>query len=114
MKTPNSYSHYSKPCNSWLGVDFGGRYVGYDYESTSSGSTSETLAIGNEKKAMENLNDRLACYLETVRELEKANRKLEIKIQEAIEKRGPEEERDYSRYNTIISELRAQVSKVTN
>ncbi|XP_053173320.1 keratin, type I cytoskeletal 18-like [Scomber japonicus] len=107
-----STTQSSEPCNSWLGVDFGGRYVGYDHKSPSSGSTSETLAIGKEKTPMENLNKRLACYLETaapVRELEMANRKLEIKIQEAIEKRGPEEERDYSRYNTIISELRAQI-----
>ncbi|XP_053173325.1 keratin, type I cytoskeletal 18-like [Scomber japonicus] len=82
---------------------------GYDYESKSSGVNSGALAIGSEKFAMQNLNDRLANYLETVRKLEKANGKLEIKIREAIDKSGPVEERDYDRYNTIILELRAKI-----
>jgi len=58
---------------------------------------------------MQHLNDRLASYLETVRNLEKANSVLEIKIREAIEKRGPLEEKDHGRYNTIITELRAKI-----
>lgn len=68
------------------------------------------LAIGNEKVAMQHLNDRLASYLETVRNLEKANSKLEIKIREFIEKKGPLEGRDYGKYNAIIADLRAKVS----
>lgn len=58
---------------------------------------------------MQHLNDRLASYLETVRNLEKANSKLEIKIREVIEKKGPLEGRDYSKYNAIITELRAKI-----
>ncbi|GAA6223548.1 keratin, type I cytoskeletal 18-like [Lates japonicus] len=87
-----------------VGSGFGG---GYDYQS--SGSTSGTLGIANEKLTMQHLNDRLASYLETVRNLEKANSKLEIKIREAIEKRGPLEGRDYGKYNAIIAELRAKI-----
>lgn len=60
---------------------------------------------------MQNLNDRLASYLETVRNLEKANSTLEIKIREAIDKRGPLEGRDYSKYYTIITGLREKVSQ---
>ncbi|XP_059189254.1 keratin, type I cytoskeletal 18-like [Centropristis striata] len=89
-----------------VGNSFGG---GYDYKSTSSGSTSGSLAITNEKVTMQHLNDRLANYLETVRSLEKANSVLEIKIRETIEKRGPLEGRDYSKYNAIIMELRAKI-----
>lgn len=89
-----------------LGSSFGG---GYDYQSLSSGA-SGTLAIANEKVAMQQLNDRLASYLETVRNLEKANSKLEIKIRETVEKRGPLEGRDYSKYYTIIADLRTKVS----
>ena len=90
-----------------VGSGFGG---GYDYQSLSSGSTSGVLGITNEKATMQGLNDRLASYLETVRTLEKANHKLEIKIREAIEKKGPLEGRDYSRYFAIIEDLRAKVS----
>ncbi|XP_076597081.1 keratin, type I cytoskeletal 18-like [Chaetodon auriga] len=89
-----------------VGSSFGG---GYEYQSSSSGLTSGNLAITNEKVTMQRLNDRLAAYLETVRTLEKANSKLEIKIRETIEKRGPLEGRDYSKYNAIIMELRAKI-----
>ncbi|KAM3617610.1 uncharacterized protein V6R79_008868 [Siganus canaliculatus] len=87
-----------------VGSGFGG---GYEYSS--SGSSSGTMAIGNEKIAMQNLNDRLGSYLETVRNLEKANTQLEIKIRECIEKRGPLEGRDFSKYHAIIAELRAKI-----
>ncbi len=87
-----------------------GSGVGGGYDLQSSGATSGHKAITNEKVTMQNLNDRLANYLETVRNLEKANTSLEIKIKEALDKRGPLEGRDYSKYNAIISELRAKVS----
>uniref|UniRef100_A0A3Q4HTE8 Keratin 18a, tandem duplicate 2 n=1 Tax=Neolamprologus brichardi TaxID=32507 RepID=A0A3Q4HTE8_NEOBR len=90
---------------SRVGSGFGG---GYDYQSLSSGSTSGVMGIGSEKHAMQRLNDRLANYLETVRNLEKANAVLEVKIREATENRGPLEGRDYSKYYTIIEGLRAQ------
>ncbi|KAF1390859.1 hypothetical protein PFLUV_G00062460 [Perca fluviatilis] len=89
-----------------VGSGFGG---GYDYQSLSSGSNSGSPAITNEKATMQHLNDRLASYLETVRNLEKANSTLEIKIRETIEKKGPLEGRDYSKYNAIITELRAKI-----
>lgn len=89
-----------------VGSSFGG---GFDYQA--SGAAADSLAIANEKIAMQHLNDRLASYLETVRSLEKANKSLEIKIRETVEKRGPLEGRDYSKYNAVITELRSKVSR---
>lgn len=71
-----------------------------------SGNSADIM--GNEKFAMQNLNDRLASYLETVRNLEKANQKLEIQIKEALQKSGPDF-RDYSKYQNIVDELRKKV-----
>ncbi|RVE70174.1 hypothetical protein OJAV_G00061920 [Oryzias javanicus] len=88
---------------------WGGRRVssgGYDYHTV---NTSGNLAIANEKATMQHLNDRLASYLETVKKLEKENQTLEIKIREAIEKRGPLEGKDYSKYYVTIKELRAKI-----
>uniref|UniRef100_UPI0037E78086 keratin, type I cytoskeletal 18-like n=1 Tax=Semicossyphus pulcher TaxID=241346 RepID=UPI0037E78086 len=87
-----------------VGSGFGG---GYDYQSVS--SSSGAMAIANEKATMQHLNDRLANYLETVKKLEMANRELEIRIREAIEKRGPLEGRDYGKYHDIIADLRAKI-----
>lgn len=81
-----------------------------------SGSAGASMAVGggagimgDERGAMQNLNDRLANYLETVRNLEQANKELEMKIMEALEKGGPDM-RDYSKYEPIIEDLRKKVS----
>lgn len=87
--------------------------VGSGAGSFSSGiqvSGSGTDIMGNEKFAMQNLNDRLANYLDTVRNLEQANQKLEIKIKEALEKSGPDF-RDYSKYQAILDDLRKKVRR---
>ncbi|XP_056316177.1 keratin, type I cytoskeletal 18b [Danio aesculapii] len=76
----------------------------------SSGSSGGIL--GNEKGQMQNLNDRLAAYLDTVRRLEQENGKLEQQIREALEKGGPET-RDYSKYNAILDDLRRKVFDAT-
>ncbi|XP_017575658.1 keratin, type I cytoskeletal 18b [Pygocentrus nattereri] len=68
--------------------------------------------VGDEKRQMQSLNDRLASYLETVHKLEEENSKLEQKIREAMEKAGPDM-RDYSKYNAIIDDLRKKIFDAT-
>ena len=80
----------------------------YDYQSL--GTNSGSFTVGNEKATMQHLNDRLSNYLETVRRLEQANGKLELQIFEFLDKKGPAANRDYSKYNATIADLRAKVS----
>ncbi|XP_077054505.1 keratin, type I cytoskeletal 18b isoform X2 [Siphateles boraxobius] len=80
--------------------------------SLRAGAGSSGAQIGNEKGQMQNLNDRLATYLDTVRRLEQENSKLEMQIREALEKGGPES-RDYSKYNAILDDLRRKVFDAT-
>lgn len=74
----------------------------------SGGGGSGAILSGQEKVTMQNLNDRLAIYLEKVRSLESANAKLEQQIRDWYQKQAPAV-RDYSKYQLIIEELRKKV-----
>lgn len=98
--------------SSALGGGTGSSFGGAGTSVAAGGDTGAKI-MGNERGAMQNLNNRLANYLETVRNLEQANKELEIKIKEALEKGGPDM-RDYSKYEPIIEDLRRQVSMTMN
>lgn len=100
----------SSTVSSGLGSSFGAGSGAGGFSSSTQVSGNSTDIMGNEKFAMQNLNDRLASYLETVRNLEQANHKLEIKIKEALEKSGPDF-RDYSKYQAILDDLRKKVRR---
>ncbi|KAM6164182.1 keratin, type I cytoskeletal 19 [Rhynchocyon petersi] len=76
-------------------------------------SLSDGLLSGNEKFTMQNLNDRLASYLDKVRALEEANGELEVKIRDWYQKQGPGPSREYSHYLKIIEDLREQILDAT-
>uniref|UniRef100_A0A8C5QHX1 IF rod domain-containing protein n=1 Tax=Leptobrachium leishanense TaxID=445787 RepID=A0A8C5QHX1_9ANUR len=106
--------------SSGVGGGFAGGGHGSSYGVHSFGYGSgggvgggDGLLQGGEKETMQNLNDRLASYLDKVRSLEKANSHLEIQIREWYEKQKPSQISDYSHYYKIIEELRNKIQNAT-
>ncbi|XP_044140911.1 keratin, type I cytoskeletal 18 isoform X1 [Bufo gargarizans] len=84
--------------------------VGSGFGGGSSAFASGSNFLGgvqNDKETMQDLNDRLASYLERVRSLEAENEKLEVQIRQHMEKKGPS--KDWSPYFKVLEELRRQV-----
>ncbi|KAF6298791.1 keratin 10 [Rhinolophus ferrumequinum] len=102
------------------GGGFGGGYGGGSYGGGGFGGGGfggdGGLLSGNEKVTMQNLNDRLASYLDKVRALEESNYELEGKIKEWYEKNSKSSQgdsRDYSKYYQTIEDLKNQILNLT-
>ncbi|XP_077316055.1 keratin, type I cytoskeletal 47 kDa-like [Lithobates pipiens] len=77
-------------------------------------AAQEGNAFGvNGKETMQNLNDRLATYLERVRSLETANGDLELKIREFYDRKSSVSSFDPSGYYDTINKLRSQIQDST-
>uniref|UniRef100_A0A3Q3LTV2 Keratin 99 n=1 Tax=Labrus bergylta TaxID=56723 RepID=A0A3Q3LTV2_9LABR len=92
---------------------FGTRISQSVFSSGSMGSYGETSVISNGKVTMQNLNDRLASYLQKVHTLESANRKLELQIREYLDKRMPTVSKDFTVFFANISDLRVQNQSIS-
>ncbi|XP_073464040.1 keratin, type I cytoskeletal 12-like [Aquarana catesbeiana] len=89
---------------------FGGSAGGFGGSAGFGGS--DRLFLGGEKQTMQNLNDRLATYLDKVRALESANAELEKKIKEWYEQHSSinsHQRGDYSKYFNIIEDLKSKI-----
>ncbi|XP_055983418.1 keratin, type I cytoskeletal 10 isoform X1 [Sorex fumeus] len=110
-----SYGGGSFGGGSFGGGGFGGGSFGGGFGGGGFGGDGGLLS-GNEKVTMQNLNDRLASYLDKVRALEESNYELEGKIKEWYEKHGnssQREPRDYSKYYQTIEDLKNQILTLT-
>nr|AAG38013.1 keratin intermediate filament 16b [Mus musculus] len=98
-----------------LGSGFGGRFDGFGggfgagLGGGLGGGIGDGLLVGSEKVTMQNLNDRLATYLDKVRALEEANRDLEVKIRDWYQRQRPTEIKDYSPYFKTIEDLKSKI-----
>ncbi|CAJ0948733.1 unnamed protein product [Ranitomeya imitator] len=117
---------YNKSVSRYAGSVYGGA-GGYGTKiSTGSGfggsfgsslqiaTNSDVLLAGNEKETMQNLNDRLATYLDKVRSLERANGEIELRIKEWYSKHSGIVEADYKDYYQTIEHLKNKIAADKN
>ncbi|KAF6094539.1 keratin 16 [Phyllostomus discolor] len=106
-------SGFGGGCGGGLGGGFGGAGFGGAGFGAGFGGGDGGLLSGNEKVTMQNLNDRLASYLDKVRALEEANADLEAKIRDWYQRQRPSEVKDYSPYFKTIEDLRNKIIAAT-
>lgn len=83
-----------------------------DSSLSSMRSGLDSLLQNNHQEVMQELNERLAGYLQRVRGLEEENRKLQEEIEDISAKKNPAS-RDWETYQSPLQQLRKQVRPST-
>ncbi|KAG8446708.1 hypothetical protein GDO86_014243 [Hymenochirus boettgeri] len=128
-RSSSSSSYYSSaPGKGGFGGSYGAGFgggassgfsgnSGNNFASAAAANSTFGSFAGSEKQTMQNLNDRLAAYLEKVRLLEASNNELEAKIRDWYEKQlslgigaGT---KDFSKYFETIEDLRRKILAAT-
>ncbi|XP_036052590.1 keratin, type I cytoskeletal 14 isoform X3 [Onychomys torridus] len=110
----SSSSSFGGGLGSGFGGGFGGGIFGGGFGGLGGGfGGGDGLLVGSEKVTMQNLNDRLASYLDKVRALEEANTDLEVKIRDWYQRQRPTEIKDYSPYFKTIEDLKSKILAAT-
>ncbi|XP_019405913.1 PREDICTED: keratin, type I cytoskeletal 14-like [Crocodylus porosus] len=92
-------------------VAFGGGSIAFG--GGGFGGDDTGFLSNNEKMTMQNLNERLASYLDKVRCLEEENTNLERLIREWYQTHGPQDGKDYTHYYGPIEDLLNQIVLAT-
>ncbi|XP_055647919.1 LOW QUALITY PROTEIN: keratin, type I cytoskeletal 18 [Falco peregrinus] len=90
----------------------GGYGAGYGPAMGATTMLTGSGVVANEKETMQDLNERLATYLEKVRSLEQDNRRLEVQIREFMASKGPSTQ-DWGHHWEAIEDLRDKIFKAT-
>ncbi|KFO97510.1 Keratin, type I cytoskeletal 17, partial [Calypte anna] len=98
----------SASCRRYASSMAGGGSYGGGACGTGSGG-----GMNGGRVTMQNLNDRLAAYLDKVRMLEEENTQLEQSIREWYRKQAPTDSKDYSSYYQTIEQLQNQIISAT-
>ncbi|KAG7267698.1 hypothetical protein CRUP_006522 [Coryphaenoides rupestris] len=88
-----------------------GPYVPVHYSADAASGSARTFSLGaSNRMSMQDLNRRLAFYMDEVQALEAANETLEMQITELLDRKSPRDLLELDRHLAVVNELHAQIT----